>query len=180
MTLILLTLACSSVIPDTTSNPVDKLAGYADVRLGQKVGDIVGLVRSPKDDNYTEKEEAYIRPADKAYFMMGSSLITANDVPTYAVRDGVLYSVRITVEDFAMLTFPTTGEPVYEVQPLLSDCRTLLEALTTLMGKPIEDNETPFLDYTWSGDLSEISVRTYSLNSSRTCFYSTRMSKVSQ
>lgn len=64
MTLILLALACSSVIPETTTNPVDRLAGHADVRLGQKVEDIPGLVRSPTDDNYADKEEAFTRPAN--------------------------------------------------------------------------------------------------------------------
>ena len=180
MTLILLALACSSVIPESTSNPVDKLAGHADVRLGQKVGDIPGLVRSPADDNYEEKEEAYTRPADNAHFMMGSSFIYASGVPTYAVRDGVLFSVTIKLKDVPVVTYPGDGsKPVFDVNPSLNDCGILLEALTTLLGKPIEDGEAPFRDYTWSGDLSKIRVGTYTntYDGTRTCFYSTRMQK---
>ena len=183
MMLILLALACSSVIPESTSNPVDKLAGYADVRLGQKVGDIPGLVREPKDDNYTEKEEAYTRPADRADFMMGSSYISANGPPTYAVRDGVLFSVTLKVKDVPVVSFPGDGsKPVFDVNPSLNDCGTLLEALTKLLGSPAEDGEAQFLHYTWSGDLSRIRVGTYTntYDGTRTCFYSTRMSKDSQ
>ena len=183
MTLILLALACSSVIPESTSNPVDKLAGYADVRLGQKVGDIPGLVRSPSDDNYADKEEAYTRPADRGDFMMGSSFISANGPPTYAVRDGVLFSVTIKVKDVPVANYPGGGsKPVFDVNPSLNNCGTLLEALTTLLGKPIEDGEAPFRDYAWSGDLSKIRVGTYTdtYDGVRTCFYSTRMGKAQQ
>ena len=180
MTLVLLALACSSVIPQTTTNPVDKLAGHADARLGQKVSDIPGLVRSPADDNYTEKEEAYTRPADRANFIMGSSYISANGPPTYAIRDGVLFSVTIKVQDVPVVNYPGDGsKPVFDVNPSLNDCGTLLEALTTLLGKPIEDGEAPFLEYTWSGELSKIRVGTYTntYDGTRACFYSTRMEK---
>jgi len=173
-----LLLACSSVIPDTAPNPVDKLAGYADVRLGQKIADIPGLVRDPKSDNYEHKEEAYTRPADKAYFMMGLTYISASDTPTYAVRDGVLHSVRIAVKDRLFMAYGTEVP-----DPILSqyDCRTLIEALTKLLGKPVESEEPEYRDYTWAGDLSETRVGTYTgSDGDRTCFYSTRMQKDSQ
>lgn len=174
MTLLLL-LACSSVIPEATPNPVDKLAGYADARLGQKVEDIPGLVRFPKDDNYEHKEEAYTRPADKAYFMLGSAFIMASDIPTYAVREGILHSVRIAVKDRLSKAYGTLVP-----DPTLSQyyCRTLIEALTKLLGKPVEGKEPEYRDYTWAGDLSETRVGTYTgSDGDRTCIYTTQISK---
>ena len=171
-----LLLACSSVIPDTTSNPVDKLAGYLDVRLGQKVEDIPGLERLPKDDNYEQKEEAYTRPADKDYFMLGSVFFQATEVPTYFVHEGILSAIRIMSKDRVWMDYENGVEVP---NPVLShyDCREMIEALTKMLGTATQigqDNE----NYTWEGDLSTIRVSNIELSGgSHYCVFRTQMAK---
>jgi hypothetical protein len=168
-----LLLACSSVIPDTTPNPVDKLAGYLDVRLGQKVEDVPGLVRAPKFDHYEEKEEAYTRPADQAFFMLGSTLINSNETPYYFVHDGVLRSVLVMVKDDVVLEYGMTTPDT-----ILSrySCRTLLESLTKMLGaaeKQTDDSAETFL---WTGDLSTVRVIAFTeSDGNRTCGYRTQL-----
>jgi hypothetical protein len=167
MTIILLALACSSVIPESTSNPVDKLAGHADVRLGQKVEDVAGLVRAPKLDHYEDKEEAYTRPADVPYFSLGSAFITANDVPTYFAQEGIITSVRFLVLDYVW-----TDQGAAAPDPVLShyNCRSVVEELTKLLGAaPKQDADS----YKWQGDLSTTRVLKTITDDNRNDYFST-------
>lgn len=173
MTFLLLLISCGSEIPSTTTNPVDKLAGYEDVRLGRALEDVPGLERLPKDDVYAMKETAYTRPADDTmYTPPGGEVVHTEGPPVYVIRDGVVRSIKLRVIDDVRIDYATdkmTKESRF-------DCTVLLYNLNKTLGKPSTEVDSAGTNYTWLGDLSKISVLVMDgTEGDKNCFLRTRM-----
>ena len=147
--------------PPAPANVVDAAAGYAEVRLGMKVSDIMGMTRDPKRDNYASKREGFTRPAEYPRFTLGDHTFEVEGEVVYHARAGVVERIYYQVNDQGMF-----GSLAAEAAAD-RDCARLRSVLIAQLGTHSADHDALI----WTGARTNVTLGTFgTFDTHSTCF----------